>query len=218
MTKIKICGITNLEDALLAVEAGADALGFIFANSPRRITPERAKEIIAPIPPFVCKVGVFKNEEMATVKEILNLCCLDLAQFHGEEDISYIRNFGPRSIKVFEMKGKEFLDEIKKFSLPCFILDLPKRDNETHLNWTLIQEAKKYGRIILAGGLTPENIEECLKKTAPYGIDVCRGVEKERGIKSPEKLKKFILKVKKWNIQKMKENSESMGDVMSPKL
>ena len=114
MTKIKICGITNLKDALLAADLGADALGFIFAKSPRQITAEKARKIIFELPPFIYKVGVFKNERIPTIKEIMEYCFLDLVQFHGEEDMSYLNEFGQRAIKVFEMNKKDVLKEIKK--------------------------------------------------------------------------------------------------------
>lgn len=201
MTRIKICGITILTDALLAADLGADALGFIFTPSPRRILPEKAREIIAELPPFIHKVGVFKDEEACLVKEIMNDCFLDFVQFHGDEDRPYLEEFGQRAIKVFEINKRNVLKEIKNFSPPFFMLDLPKEDRKRlNLYWPLAKEAKKLGNVILAGGLTPENIETVLQNIAPFGVDVCRGVEKVKGAKSPEKLKEFILKVKRWDI------------------
>lgn len=204
MTKIKICGITNLNDALLAADLGADALGFIFTASPRQISPESAKEITSELPPFISKVGVFKNERISTVREIMDYCLLDLVQFHGEEDKSYLNEFDQRAIKVFKMNKKSVLLEIKKFSLPLFMLDLPKGEaKKMNLDWRIAREAKNLGKVILAGGLTPENIERALQIITPFGVDVCRGVESEDGVKSREKLKNFILKVRKWDIQKI---------------
>lgn len=201
MTKIKICGITNLIDALLAADLGADALGFIFAASPHQISPQKAREIIFKLPPFIYKVGVFKNERISTVKEIMEYCLLDLAQFHGKEDKSYLNEFSQRAIRVFEMNKKSALDEIKKSSLPFFMLDLPKDGkHKMDLAWKMAQQAKKMGKVILAGGLTPENIERALRIITPFGVDVCRGVEKEAGVKSRQKLKEFILKVRKWDM------------------
>lgn len=201
MTRIKICGITHLKDALLAADLGADALGFIFAPSPRHILPEKAREIISELPPFIHKVGVFKNKEVRLVKEIMNDCLLDFVQFHGEEDRSYLEEFGQRAIKVFEINRRNVLNKIKKFSLPFFMLDIPKGSGkEISLDWKQAQEAKKLGKLILAGGLTPENIETVLKNIRPFGVDVCRGVEKEDGVKSPKKLEEFILKVRRWDI------------------
>jgi len=201
MTKIKICGICNLKDALLAVDSGADALGFIFAPSPRQISPDRVRKIIFELPPFIYKVGVFKNERISTIKEIMNYCFLDLVQFHGDEDKSYLDEFGLKALKVFEINKRNVLDEIKKLSLPFFMLDLPKDEgNEISQSWDKAQEAKKLGKVILAGGLNPENIERALQMIAPFGVDVCRGVEEEDAVKSPEKLKEFILKVRKWDV------------------
>lgn len=201
MTKIKICGITNQKDALLAADLGADALGFIFAISPRRISPERAREIILGLPPFILKVGVFKNERSSRVKEVMDTCFLDLVQFHGEEDKAYLSEFGQKALKVFEMNKKDVLNEIEKFHLSSFMLDLPKDTvNEMGLDWKTALEAKSLGKVILAGGLTPENIERALQIIAPFGVDVCRGVEKEDGVKSHDKLKEFIFKVRKWDI------------------
>jgi len=201
MTKIKICGICNLKDALLAVDSGADALGFIFAPSPRQISPDRVRKIIFELPPFIYKVGVFKNERISTIKEIMNYCFLDLVQFHGDEYKSYLDELGLKALKVFEINKRNVLDEIKKLSLPFFMLDLSKDDgNDINQSWEKAQEAKKLGKFILAGGLNPENIERALQMIAPFGVDVCRGVEEEDGVKSPEKLKEFILKVRKWDV------------------
>lgn len=203
MTKIKICGITNLTDALLAADLGADALGFIFAPSPRSISPGKAREIISKVPPFIHKVGVFKNEKIFLVKEIMNECLLDFVQFHGEEDRSYLEQFRGRAIKVFQIKKKNILKDIKKFSLPFFMLDLPKEgENELNLERQSVKEAQNWGKLIFAGGLSPDNIEEVLKNIAPFAVDVCRGVEAAPGKKNPEKLEKFILKVRKWDIQR----------------
>ncbi|MFP4081123.1 MAG: phosphoribosylanthranilate isomerase [Candidatus Aminicenantes bacterium] len=200
MTRIKICGITNMEDALLAADLGADAVGFIFTPSPRRISPQKAREIISSLPPLIHKVGVFKNDEVTLVKEIINHCFLDYAQFHGEEDKTYIREFGPRAIKVFEINRRHVMEEIKNFSLPFFMLDLPKGSgNKIHPDWQMVEKAKKWGKFMLAGGLNPENIETVLQNITPFGVDVCRGVEQAEGTKSPERLKEFILKVRTWD-------------------
>ena len=202
MIRIKICGITNLQDALLSSEMGADALGFIFTPSARQITPEQARKIILHLPPLISKVGVFRNEEVSTVKEIMNYCFLDMVQLHGDEDKSYVREFARRAIKVFDMTEENVLDKIKKFSLPFFMLDLPKNNkNKFSLDWKIAAEAGNYGTVILAGGLTPENIENILQLTSPYGVDTCRGVEQKKGKKDPRKIKEFILKVRKWNTQ-----------------
>jgi len=201
MTKIKICGITNLTDALLASDFGADAIGFIFAPSPRRISPLKASRIISNLPPFIHKVGVFKDENICLVKKIMNDCSLDFVQFHGKEDRTYLKEFGQRGIKVFEINRKNFLTDIKKFPLHFFMLDLPKGgENKMNLDWHRAKKAKQLGKVILACGLTPENIETVLRIVAPFGVDVCRGVEQAKGKKDPEKMEEFIRKVRKWDI------------------
>jgi len=203
MTKIKICGITNLTDALLAADLGVDALGFIFAPSPRHISSDKAREITGKLPPFIHKVGVFKNENINLVKDIMEKCSLDFVQLHGEEDPSYVQEFDGRAIKVFEISGQNILKEIKKYSLPFFMLDLPKKAEGTlNQDWGLIKKVKSLGRLIFAGALTPENIKGILKNTTPYAVDVCRGVESTRGKKDPKKMEEFILKVRQWDIQK----------------
>jgi phosphoribosylanthranilate isomerase len=203
MTKIKICGITNLCDAQCIVKAGADAAGFIFAVSHRRISPEKARAIITDLPPFIAKVGVFMNESIPNVKEIMDYCFLDLVQFHGEEDQSYLNEFGPRAVKVFNINERNVLEKIQKFSLNFLMLDLPKDEGKKRdWDWRIAREAKKWGNIILAGGLTPENIERVLEVASPYAVDVCRGVEGEYGRKNHHWVKRFILKVKKWDYMK----------------
>ncbi len=218
MTRIKICGITNINDAFLAIDEGADALGFIFTESPRKISPRKAKEIIDKLPPFITKVGVFKDEDFLTIKGIMDFCRLDFVQIHGSKSEKYLNLLYPKVIKVFEFNDINIFMKIKKFSLPFFMLDLPKESKNFSIDFGLAKRAKKFGRVILAGGLNPENIEEVLEKVLPYGVDVCRGVEEKEGIKSPEKLKKFIERVRKWDIQKKLKNSEFMEEDLSLKL
>jgi len=204
MTKIKICGITNTADARLIAECGADAAGFIFAASPRRISPEKARAIITGLPPFMTRVGVFKNESLLRVKEIMNYCNLDRLQFHGDEDSSYLDELSHSAIKVFNIKAGNVLEEIKKSSLPFFLLDLPKEGAiQEDRNWRTARKAGEWGSVILAGGLNPGNIEKALEIASPYGVDVCRGVEMKDGEKCPEKVREFIRKVRKWDYRKI---------------
>ncbi|MFQ6003682.1 MAG: N-(5'-phosphoribosyl)anthranilate isomerase [Candidatus Zixiibacteriota bacterium] len=207
MTKIKICGLTNVEDARLAVELGADALGFIFTSSPRQITPHQAQEIIKEVPPFIAKVGVFKDESLTFVRQVSESCHLDYIQVHREVQPSFWAFFFPRLIQVFHPDHQDVLVKIWNLPLPFFMFDLPKEPRGYEVNSDLhretILEAKNYGKIILAGGLNPENVEHILRNIGPYGVDVCRGVEAEVGKKSPEKLRSFILKVRKWDLQNL---------------
>jgi len=200
MVKVKICGITNKEDALLAVKLGADALGFIFAPSPRRITPRRAKEIIEILPPFIDRVGVFVNEEISRVKDIAKFCCLTTLQFHGDESPGYCTKFHQKIIKSFSVKG-EVPRGISDYRVDAYLLDAfcEKKRGGTGktFNWEIARKVKKLNfPLILSGGLTPDNVKEAIRKVKPYAVDVVSGVEASPGKKSKEKLREFIQKVK----------------------
>jgi phosphoribosylanthranilate isomerase len=202
MIKIKICGITNLEDALAAADAGADALGFNFyKKSPRCIEPEKAAEIISQLPPFAVPVGVFVNEREEKIREIQQLTCLQAVQFHGDESPEFCQRFGGRIIKAFQVKDKESLKTMAHYHVGAFLLD-SYRDGVrggtgVTFDWHLAVVAKTFGKIILAGGLTPDNIAEAVKLVQPYGVDVAGGVEKEPGIKDHVKMKKFVTEVRR---------------------
>ena len=174
MVKIKICGITHLEDALLAAELGADALGFIFyPKSPRKVAPETAREIIAQLPPFVATVGVFVDEAAAVVQELAAKVRLDWVQLHGQESPDYCRSLGRRVIKGFRIKDENSLMELAPYrdAVQAFLLDTYKKGRVggtgVSFDWQLAQEAKPYGRIILAGGLTPENVAQAIAIAQP---------------------------------------------------
>ncbi len=202
MIKIKICGITNLEDALASADSGADALGFNFyKKSPRCIEPEKAAEIIAQLPPFVMPVGIFVNEREEKIREIQQLACLQALQFHGDESPEFCQRFGGRVIKAFQVKDKESLKNMAHYHVGAFLLD-SYRDGVrggtgVTFDWHLAVVAKTFGKVILAGGLTPENVAEAVKLVQPYGVDVAGGVEKEKGIKDHAKIKKFIAEVRR---------------------
>jgi phosphoribosylanthranilate isomerase len=163
MVKVKICGITNLEDALIAVEAGADALGFVFfRGSPRFIAPDQAAVIIRRLPPFVQTVGLFVNEEPATVNSVAELCGLDLVQLHGEESPEYCTAVKRRIIKAFRVKDLSTVDNITDYHVAACLLDAwspaAHGGTGTTFNWEIAAGAAASHRIILAGGLTPENV------------------------------------------------------------
>ena len=198
MTKIKICGITNIDDALAATGYGADALGFIFyKKSPRYISPETAREIARKVPPFVKKVGVFVNEEIDIVNKILDEADLDMAQLSGDETHSYCRNLNVPYIKAFRIRNEESLNEIDKFDTSYLLFDSFNEGEyggtgET-FDWSLIQNQHfKDKYVILSGGLNPDNIEDAILKIKPYAVDVASGVEKEPGKKDHNKIKSFI--------------------------
>ena len=202
MIKIKICGITNLEDALAAADFGADALGFNFhKKSPRCIELEKATEIIAQLPPFIMPVAIFVNEREDRVREIQARTCIQTVQFHGDESPEFCQRFGRRVIKAFQVKDKESLKAMAHYRVGAFLLDSYREGMRggtgTTFDWHLAVVAKTFGKIILAGGLTPENVSEAVKLVQPYGVDVTGGVEKEKGIKDHAKLKKFITEVRR---------------------
>jgi len=202
MIKIKICGITNLDDALAAAGAGADALGFNFyKKSPRYIEPEKAAEIISQLPPLIMPVGVFVNEREEKIREIQALTCMQAIQLHGDESPEFCQRFGNRVIKACQVKDKESLKHMAHYRVGAFLLDSYhdslRGGTGATFDWHLAVVAKTFGRVILAGGLTPENVAEAVKLVQPYGVDVAGGVEKERGIKDHAKLKKFITEVRR---------------------
>jgi phosphoribosylanthranilate isomerase len=202
MIKIKICGITNLEDALAAAAAGADALGFNFyKKSPRCIEPSKAAEIIEQLPPFIVPVGVFVNEREDKLREILASTGIQAVQFHGDESPEFCQRFGGRVIKAFQVKDKESLKNMAHYRVGAFLLDSYKDGvrggTGVTFDWHLAVVAKTFGKVILAGGLTPENVAEAVKLVQPYGVDVAGGVEKEKGIKDHAKLRKFIAEVRR---------------------
>ena len=202
MARVKICGITNLEDALTAVEAGADALGFVFyAASPRHIFPEQATRIISQLPPFVQTVGLFVNEEATAVNEVAALCRLDLVQLHGDESADYCQQISRRVLKAFRVRSLTCLDPIKDYRVAGYLLDTFSPSfyggTGTSFNWEIATEAvKRHQRIILAGGLTPDNVAEAIRQVGPYGVDVSSGVEAGPGKKDREKVREFIRNAK----------------------
>ncbi|MBI4653399.1 MAG: phosphoribosylanthranilate isomerase [Nitrospirae bacterium] len=203
MVRIKICGITNLEDALAAIEYGANALGFVFyPHSPRAIIPEFAKNIISQLPPFITTVGVFVDENSAAIEKVAAFTGLNVIQLHGSEPPEEC-NLSKKVIKAIRVRELIDLEPFKKYNtVSTFLLDA--YSSETFggtgqtFNWEIAIEAKKFGKIILAGGLTTENIEEAIKLVQPYGIDVATGVEgNKKGIKDHKKLRLFIERARK---------------------
>ncbi len=199
MVKVKICGITGLEDALTAVEAGADALGFVFyPRSPRHILPEQAADIIRKLPPFVQTVGLFVDEELSIVNETADRCGLDIIQLHGAEPPGYCSSVRRRVVKAFRVKDITTLDSLAPYhQVSGYLLDAwsPAAHGGTGqtFNWEIAAEAVQRGhRIILAGGLTPDNVVEGIRQVRPYGVDVSSGVETAPGRKDTAKIIRFV--------------------------
>ena len=202
MTKIKICGITNINDALAAAGYGADALGFIFYDkSPRCITPDKAKDITKKVPPFVKKVGVFVNEDTGVINKISDEVELDMIQLSGDETQDYCRKLNKPYIKTFRIRDMESLDEINNFDTFYFLFD-SFSENEyggtgKTFDWSLIQNRHFKDRyVILSGGLNPENTGDAIFKIRPYAVDVSSGVEEHPGKKDHSEIKNFIEAVK----------------------
>jgi phosphoribosylanthranilate isomerase len=197
-TQVKICGITNLADAQAAVEAGADALGFNFyEKSPRFISLENAAEISKQLPPFVLRVGVFVNPAAELVTRAIGECGLSLLQFHGDETPEFCTQFGLMSMKAFRIRDAESLKEIPNYPTDAYLLDAysPEARGGTgeRFNWNLAIEAQKFGKpIFLAGGLTPENVADAVRKVRPFAVDVSSGVESAPGKKNHAKIRAFI--------------------------
>lgn len=200
MVRVKVCGLTSYDDAIMAEELGADALGFIFADSKRRITPEAARGIIAKLPPFVHKVGVFVDEDIETVLDIIKSCSLTAVQLHGNETARECGMLPVPVIKSFRV-GPDFdIDIVKEYDVAAFLLDT--YDPHVHggtgkvFDWSVAKQVSSLGRLVLSGGLNPDNITEAVKTIHPYAVDVCSGVESSPGKKDQEKLKEFIKKAR----------------------
>jgi len=199
--KIKICGITNADDALAAVAAGADALGFVFhKTSPRYVTVEVVRRIVALLPPFVLPVGVFVNEDIKVVRDLMDSCRLALAQLHGDESAAYCEQLGRPMLKAIRLRDMgSFLSlaeykgraGVRGFVIDTYAASAYGGTGQT-TDWSLAAESAKTAAILLAGGLTPDNVGEAIVKVRPYGVDVSSGVEASPGKKDHAKVKAFI--------------------------
>jgi phosphoribosylanthranilate isomerase len=200
-TKVKICGITNVEDAAAALESGADALGFNFyRKSPRYIEPAVAKRIVSTLPPLITPVGVFVNEELDTVRSIMDLCGLALAQLHGDETATYCQELSRPVIKALRLRDRGSFLALAEFEgragVRGFIVDTFSETSYGGTgqitDWALAAEAAKTATIVLAGGLTPANVAEAIRAVRPYGVDVSSGVESVPGKKDHGKIRAFL--------------------------
>ncbi len=203
MVRVKICGIKRLKDALVAVEAGADAIGLNFWPPGRRyISPQSAQAISRALPPFVSRVGVFADEDPATIREIADRCGLDALQLHGDETPEFCGQFDRPVIKGIKVRDASSLRQLARYQVAAFLLDahVPGEMGGTGqaFDWSLAVAAKPPGPVILSGGLTPENVTTAIRAASPYAVDVASGVETD-GEKDPEKIRAFIARVHGWN-------------------
>ncbi len=207
-TRIKMCGLTRDKDIEAGINAGLDALGFIFYDkSPRNITPDFVRSVVNRIGPFTDCIGVFVNREREEVEEIIEYCGLSHAQLHGSEDPKYcerVERFASpcRVIKAFRVSEESRKEEFAPYAgvIHGFLLDTYSKGiaggTGSTFDWSIIQQLQLQRPMILAGGLDPDNVEEALKEVRPFGLDVNSGVEIEPGIKDHEKLFSFVRKVR----------------------
>lgn len=198
MVRVKICRTMNLDDALFAAACGADALGFIFyPKAASYVPPERAAEIVRGLPPFVTPVGVFVDEPFDRVAGVAGVVGLRAVQLHGDESPEYCRRFpGVRVIKAFRIGERFGVERLADYEVDAFLLDAydPNLRGGTGrtFNWDIAVEAKRYGNVILSGGLSPDNVADAIARVAPYAVDVGSGVESAPGQKDREKVAAFI--------------------------
>lgn len=199
---VKICGITNLDDALAAVDSGADAIGFVFfQESPRYISFHLAYSIIRRLPPFIATVGVFVNERREQIEAAVAETGIDVIQLHGDEPPSFCI-LPRRVIKAIRIKSLQSLDPLIDYQgvVSAFLLDAYTPDvfggSGRAFNWDIASYAKQFGKIILAGGLNPDNVVDAIERVMPYGVDVSSGVESRKGKKDHVRMRRFIERVK----------------------
>ncbi len=199
--RVKICGITNAKDAEIAVEAGADALGFIFvAGTPRYIDPNAARAIVDDLPPFVSPVGVFADHPVAEIERVIDRCGFRTVQLHGSEAPEYCRQLTVSVIKTFRVRPGGPPPPFEAYRVHAFLLDtfVEGKLGGTGKTFPLevASSAKAFGRVIIAGGLTPENVLQVIREVHPYAVDVSSGVESKPGRKDPQKLRDFIARAR----------------------
>ena len=203
-TRIKVCGITGKDDARAAVAAGADGLGFIFVKeSPRLVDPDVVRAVTGELPPFVNSIGVFCDEDIEVVEEIINYCHLTLVQLHGSESPEYCKGVSRPVIKSFSVRPETESQELAAYSEVAsgFLLDTYHKDmaggTGKVFDWKLVEQIQPPGPVILAGGLNPENVGDAIRLVKPFAVDVNSGVEYQPGRKDTDKLKSFADEVRK---------------------
>jgi phosphoribosylanthranilate isomerase len=199
MVKVKVCGITNPEDARVAADAGADAIGLVFAESPRRVGVERAREIASALPEGILKVGVFVNAEPEEVLRISREVGLDYAQLHGDEPpeaVAEIRDGGVGVMKALRVRNAKTLAAVGRYEADLFLLDAwsaeARGGTGNRFDWELAKSLKRRDNIVVSGGLDPENVREAIEYFEPYGVDASSSLEERPGKKSGERVRRFV--------------------------
>jgi len=195
-TWIKVCGITRAEDLHAAVDLGVDAIGLVFAESPRRLHGDQARRLIRDLSPHILRFGVFVDENPAEIARIVASAELDRVQLHGFEDPMVHELVGTRVVKAFRARDAGVLEEIATWGAQTFFLDTWSHTvaggTGITFDWSIAKRAAALGRLILAGGLTPENVGQAIREVRPYGVDVSSGVESSPGIKDHSKMRAFV--------------------------
>jgi phosphoribosylanthranilate isomerase len=201
--RVKICGITRVRDAIAAVEAGSDAVGLMFYEGSRRwVSLDRARELAGVLPAGMERVGVFVDADEATIRKAIEVCALSILQFHGVESPEFCSCFAPLKVwKAFRVSDASVLETMARFATDAWLLDtaVPGQlgGSGQRFDWELAVRAKAMGRpIVLAGGLTPENVHAAMQQVQPYAVDVSSGVETAPGIKDPAKMRAFVTAAK----------------------
>lgn len=202
VVRVKICGIGDSATGVAAAEAGADAIGLIFAPSRRCVTMERAREIVKALPPFVARVGVFVDETRDRIVETVETVGLDTVQLHGSESPGFAQSFSRPVLKAIRVRDEGSLTALDDYVVAAYLLDAydPEVLGGTGrtFDWSLATAAALRHRIILSGGLRPDNVQEALDRVRPYGVDVSSGVETS-GVKDHAKIREFVHLVREWD-------------------
>jgi phosphoribosylanthranilate isomerase len=203
MVRVKICGVTRPEDVRLIVREGADAIGFQMSQGPRKITPQQARRLVKLVPPFVTPVGVFVNEPLSRVKALIKYCGFQAVQLHGEENEGFCGAIPVPVLKAIRMKSKLTPRAYRGFHIAAFLLDHYNKDirggtgGRFDWKWARKSLSQLPAPVLLAGGLTPDNVARAIQTARPFGVDVASGVEILPGRKDPLKVSQFIRRAKK---------------------
>ncbi|MBF0625933.1 MAG: phosphoribosylanthranilate isomerase [Magnetococcales bacterium] len=205
MVRVKICGITRLEDGLAAAAAGADAIGLVFhPPSPRAIDPERAADLVRRLPPFLGIVGLFVNRSRAEIEAITRQCRLDMIQLHGDETPADCADLPVRVIKAVRVSTAADLAGLERYPAQGLLLDARSPSGVYgggghRFDWSLLADYRCPAPLILAGGLDPDTVAQAVARVRPYAVDVSTGVEAAKGIKDPLRMQRFVAQARLWN-------------------